>query len=84
MTQLDAEFTTEPFEGERAEPPAHALAARDAVENAGLRCEFGPLGTSVSGAADQVLAALAEAMNAALAHGATRMTVRVERVSQDG
>ncbi|MGH3518654.1 MAG: thiamine-binding protein [Haloechinothrix sp.] len=83
MMRLNAEFTTEPFVGEQDEPPAHALAARHAVEEAGLHCEFGPLGTSVSGTAKQVLAALSDAMNSAFAHGATRVTVRVEQVHAD-
>lgn len=83
MSNLEAEFTTEPFVGEQAEPPAHAVAARDAVEGAGLNCDFGPLGTSFSGSSREVLAALGEAMDSALAHGATRMTVRVERAAAD-
>ncbi|SNR73265.1 Uncharacterized conserved protein YqgV, UPF0045/DUF77 family [Haloechinothrix alba] len=83
MTRLEVEFTTEPFEGERPDPPPHAVAARDAVESAGLRCDFGPLGTSMNGSSQQVLDALNAAIHAALEQGATRMTVRVDRVTDD-
>jgi uncharacterized protein YqgV (UPF0045/DUF77 family) len=82
--RLHAEFTTEPFVGEQDEPPAHAAAARDAVVNAGLTCDFGPLGTAVSGPEQQVLGALNEAISSAFAHGASGETVRVERARADG
>jgi uncharacterized protein YqgV (UPF0045/DUF77 family) len=75
--RLVAEFTTEPFHGE-GEPPAHAVAALHAVEEAGLDCEFGPLGTTVSGDADALVPVLAEVIRAALASGATRVTLQVE------
>jgi uncharacterized protein YqgV (UPF0045/DUF77 family) len=75
--RLVAEFTTEPFHGE-GEPPAHAVAALHAVEQPGLACEFGPLGTTVSGDADALVPALAEVIRAALASGATRVTLQVE------
>lgn len=75
--RLVAEFTTEPFHGE-GEPPEHAVAALRAVEDAGLECEFGPLGTRVIGDADEVVGALADVLRAALSYGATRVTVQVE------
>lgn len=75
--RLVAEFTTEPFHGEGA-PPPHAVAALEAAQDAGLDCEFGPLGTSVRGDADDVVHALADVLRAALAHGATRVTLQVE------
>ncbi|MDP3892921.1 thiamine-binding protein [Nocardioides sp.] len=77
--RLVAEFTTEPFHGE-GEPPAHALAALQAAEAAGLDCEFGPLGTTVRGDADEVVRALADVLRAALARGASRVTLQVEPV----
>src|SRR3981081_2436597 len=46
--ELEAEFTSEPFQGE-GEPPAHAIKARDAAGKAGLTTDFGPLGTTVRG-----------------------------------
>lgn len=77
--RLVAEFTTEPFHGE-GEPPTHARAALEAAEAAGLDCEFGPLGTTVRGDADEVVRALTDVLRAALAHGASRVTLQVEPV----
>ncbi len=76
--RLTAEFTTEPFVGE-GDPPPHASAALRAAEQAGLDCDFGPLGTSVSGDRDDLLPALARVLAAAFANGATRLTLQVER-----
>lgn len=75
---LEAEFTTEPFRGE-GEPPAHAVGAAEAARNAGLSTDFGPLGTSVRGDAETLLAALPAITQAALDGGATRMTLRIQR-----
>ncbi len=75
--QLEAEFTTEPFEGE-GDPPSHAVAALDAVRSVGLECDFGPLGTRLTGDAEVVLQAVHDVMSTALASGATRVTVQVE------
>jgi uncharacterized protein YqgV (UPF0045/DUF77 family) len=80
--RLVAEFTTEPFHGEGA-VPAHAEAALRAAEAAELACDFGPLGTTVRGEGDDVVHALADVLRAALAHGATRVTVQVERDPDD-
>lgn len=77
--RVEAEFTTEPFRGE-GEPPEHATAALAAAREAGLECDFGPLGTSVRGDRDAVLATLASVVAAGLDHGADQITfqVRVE------
>jgi uncharacterized protein YqgV (UPF0045/DUF77 family) len=77
--RLTAEFTTEPFVGEGS-APAHATETLHVVEAAGLSCEFGPLGTSISGDDDVVLPALGRVLVTALANGATRVSVQVERV----
>lgn len=74
--KLEAEFTTEPFRGE-GEPPAHAVNARDAAESAGLAVDFGPLGTTVRGDADTLLDALPAIARAALAGGASRLTLQL-------
>ncbi|WP_199430333.1 helix-turn-helix domain-containing protein [Qaidamihabitans albus] len=76
--ELEAEFTSEPFRGE-GEPPAHAVRARKAAEDAGLTTEFGPLGTSARGEADALLDALPAIARAALDAGATRLTLRMQR-----
>ncbi|NYD40560.1 thiamine-binding protein [Nocardioides panaciterrulae] len=81
--RLVAEFTTEPFHGE-GEAPEHARAALGAVERAELDCDFGPLGTTVRGEDEDVLPALTEVLRAALAHGATRVTLQVEREDVSG
>ncbi|GAA4620533.1 thiamine-binding protein [Saccharopolyspora hordei] len=73
---LRAEFTTEPFEGE-GEPPAHAVAARDCLRDAGLEPDFGPLGTAVAGDRRTVLPALAQVLETALDTGANRITLQV-------
>ena len=74
--RLVAEFTTEPFRGEGA-PPAHALRAWEVVQAAGLTGEFGPLGTQFDGDRDEVLDTLRDVLAAAIAAGASRVTVQV-------
>lgn len=76
--RLRAEFTTEPFHGE-GDPPAHVTAALDAVRTAGLEAELGPFGTAVTGDEDSVYDALPSLLRAAIEHGATRVTLQVER-----
>lgn len=74
--ELRAEFTTEPFHGE-GEPPGHARHARAAAESAGLTVDFGPLGTTARGDADALLDALPVIARAALAAGASRLTLQL-------
>jgi uncharacterized protein YqgV (UPF0045/DUF77 family) len=76
--ELEAEFTSEPFQGE-GEPPAHALKARDTADKAGLTTDFGPLGTTVRGDADALLGALSDIARAAVDGGATRFTLQLRR-----
>ena len=73
--KVRAEFTTEPFHGEDGQPPAHVTAAAAALVDAGFTPDLGPLGTSVEGDGDSVVEAVAAAMKAALAGGATRITL---------
>ncbi len=75
--QLRAEFTTEPFEGE-GDPPGHAVAALKAAERPGVDCDFGPLGTRLTGDAEIVLSAVHDVLSTALSSGATRVTMQVE------
>jgi uncharacterized protein YqgV (UPF0045/DUF77 family) len=77
--RLVAEFTTEPFAGE-GDTPAHATETLHVVEEAGLRCDFGPLGTSITGEDDTLLPVLERVLATALTHGATRISLQVERV----
>jgi uncharacterized protein YqgV (UPF0045/DUF77 family) len=75
---LQVEFTIEPFvEGS---PGPHVQAAVAAAEAAGLAVEFGPFGSAASGDDDAVLAAVDAIVRAALAAGATRVSLQLARV----
>jgi len=74
--RLVAEFTSEPFHGE-GDPPEHARNAWDVVRAAGLDAQFGPLGTSCAGEADDILDTLRTALGAAFDAGADRVRVEV-------
>lgn len=73
--RVRVEFTTEPFHGEDDQLPAHVSASADALRYAGLSPDLGPLGTSVEGEAEVVVDAVSSALKAALAQGATRVTL---------
>lgn len=75
---ISAEFLVEPFE--EGNPGRHVIAAIERVTAAGLSVEQGPFGNSTTGIASTVLPALAEALEAAMAAGATRVTVNVAAV----
>jgi uncharacterized protein YqgV (UPF0045/DUF77 family) len=79
--RVRVEFTTEPFHGEGA-LPSHVAAAAAPLLDAGLEPDLGPLGTSVEGDADAVIAALSRGIRSALDEGATRVTVQVERADR--
>jgi uncharacterized protein YqgV (UPF0045/DUF77 family) len=69
------EFTVEPFvEGV---PGEHVLAALSAVRAAGFEPEVGPFGSSISGELRDVSHAVARMIEAATAHGASRVSVQV-------
>ncbi|MET9110273.1 hypothetical protein [Streptomyces zhihengii] len=77
--RLRVEFTTEPFDLD--EPPAHALAARDVVEGAGLdKVDVGPFGNTAEGGTDEVLDAVGALLREALHNGATRVSLQVNVV----
>ncbi|MGY4768869.1 hypothetical protein ACXC9Q_18300 [Kribbella sp. CWNU-51] len=76
--RLVAEFTTEPFDVEGT-PPAHATEALRAAQEAGLECDFGPLGTQVRGEQELLLPALPDVLAAAFAGGANQVTLQVRR-----
>ncbi len=77
VTHAQLEFTVEPFIA--GEPGAHVLAAVTAAEALGVRVEMGPFGTSATVAIEQVGAACAAVVDAALVAGASRVSVSVER-----
>jgi uncharacterized protein YqgV (UPF0045/DUF77 family) len=75
---LTVEFTVEPFiEGS---PGPHVQAAVEAAEANGLAVEFGPFGTTVSGGDDAtILSTVHGILEAAVAAGATRVSLQLER-----
>ncbi len=76
MVRLRVEFTTEPFDLD--EPPPHALAARDVVQDADLdTVDVGPFGNTAEGGADEVLTAVDALLRKALEAGATRVSLQV-------
>jgi uncharacterized protein YqgV (UPF0045/DUF77 family) len=74
---LTVEFTIEPFVD--GAPGPHVLAAVDAAERSGLAVDFGPFGTVVTGDDEAVLAAVDRILRAAVAAGATRVSLQVAR-----
>jgi uncharacterized protein YqgV (UPF0045/DUF77 family) len=75
------EFTTEPFELDAF--PEHAAAARRVVDEAGLEVSVGPFGTSATGEAEQVMAAVTRLLQAGLGAGASRISVQVSVLPND-
>jgi uncharacterized protein YqgV (UPF0045/DUF77 family) len=74
---LVVEFTVEPFvEGD---PGPHVRAAVEAAEAEGLAVDFGPFGSTVRGEEEAVLAAVDRLVRAAVAAGATRVSLQVAR-----
>jgi uncharacterized protein YqgV (UPF0045/DUF77 family) len=74
---LTVEFTIEPFVP--GEPGPHVQAAVEAAERSGLTMDFGPFGTAVTGDDEAVLAAVDRILRAAVAAGATRVSLQVAR-----
>ncbi|MFF6779833.1 hypothetical protein [Streptomyces sp. NPDC012510] len=81
--RLRVEFTTEPFDLDEA--PPHALAAREVVEEAELDAvDVGPFGNTVEGAAGTVLTAVDTLLRRSLESGATRISLQVNVIAEDG
>ena len=78
--RVRVEFTTEPFHPshDAQHLPEHVTAAAAPFEAAGLGPDLGPLGTSVAGEEQDVVPAMADGLRAALAAGATRVTITVQ------
>jgi uncharacterized protein YqgV (UPF0045/DUF77 family) len=74
---LTVEFTVEPFVA--GEPGPHVRAAIAAAQQSGLAVEVGPFGTSVSGDDARVLDAIDAVVRAAVAAGATRVSLQLAR-----
>jgi uncharacterized protein YqgV (UPF0045/DUF77 family) len=81
--RLRLEFTTEPFDLDV--PPRHAVVAREVVEGGTLDAVVvGPFGNTAEGTADDVVAAVAELLRRTLAAGATRVSLQVSALGEDG
>jgi uncharacterized protein YqgV (UPF0045/DUF77 family) len=74
---LTVEFTVEPFVA--GEPGPHVRAAIAAAQQSGLAVDVGPFGTSVSGDDGRVLDAIDAVVRAAVAAGATRVSLQLAR-----
>ena len=73
---LVAEFIVEPFV--LGNPGRHVISALEAAKAAGASLEFGPFGTLVRADTDDaVLTAVDAAIRAAIAGGATRVSVQI-------
>jgi uncharacterized protein YqgV (UPF0045/DUF77 family) len=77
MPTVRLEFTVEPFVD--GHPGPHVQAAVDAVQHLGLEVVMGPFGSTVDAPTEQLGAAVAQLIDAALAEGATRVWLAVER-----
>jgi uncharacterized protein YqgV (UPF0045/DUF77 family) len=74
---LRLEYTVEPFvEGA---PGPHVTAALEAAGASGLEVEFGPFGTTVTGADAAVLSAADRIVRAAVEAGASRVSLQLVR-----
>ncbi|MEU3963968.1 hypothetical protein AB0F42_29910 [Streptomyces buecherae] len=81
--RLRVEFTTEPFDLD--ETPSHALVAREVVRAADLDAvDVGPFGNTVQGRPDVVLAAVDALLRRSIEAGATRVSVQVNVVREEG
>ena len=78
MAQVRIEFTVEPFVD--GQPGPHVLSAVGAVEDEGLAVDVGPFSSQAVGSAEQAASAVAQLLRAALANGATRVSLQVEVV----
>jgi uncharacterized protein YqgV (UPF0045/DUF77 family) len=74
---LRIEFTVEPFVD--GSPGPHVHAAVEAARAAGLAVDFGPFGSSVVGDDDLVLTTADAVVRAAIAAGATRVSMQIAR-----
>jgi uncharacterized protein YqgV (UPF0045/DUF77 family) len=77
------EFTTEPFDLDEA--PAHAVVAREVIEAAELDdVDVGPFGNTAEGDAGAVLTAVDALLRRSLEAGATRISLQVNVLGEDG
>ncbi|MFE2379198.1 hypothetical protein [Streptomyces sp. NPDC059398] len=81
--RLRVEFTTEPFDLDDA--PPHAVVAREVIQAAELDAvDVGPFGNTAEGGSEEVLTAVEALLRRALGAGATRVSLQVNVIGQDG
>lgn len=81
MGEVVAEFTIEPFDEGR--PGPHVTRAVDAARSSGAEVSMGPFGTTAVGTREEVVDAVAKALDAGLAEGATHVSVAVTNIDSD-
>lgn len=69
------EFTVEPFVP--TEPGPHVLASIETARRRGLDVDVGPFGTTAAGTAEDIADAAKAVITAALANGATRISLQI-------
>ncbi len=80
-TEIAAEFLVAPLvEGK---PGPHVAAAVDAFGAHGLTVDLGPFASSVAGDVDDMAAAIADMVRAAMANGATSVQLRVAATPEE-
>ncbi len=75
MAEVIAEFTIEPFD--EGSPGPHVVKAIDAARASGAEVSVGPFGIRVQGTKDEIVSAVAAALDASLSEGASHVTVTV-------
>jgi uncharacterized protein YqgV (UPF0045/DUF77 family) len=78
MAPVRIEFTVEPFVDGR--PGPHVLSAIAAVERSGLPVDVGPFSSIADVPSEALGSTVAELVRAAFEHGATGLTLRLDRV----
>nr|WP_203644708.1 hypothetical protein [Streptomyces sp. SID14478] len=80
---MRVEFTTEPFDLDEA--PPHAVVARDVIQGADLDAvDVGPFGNTAEGEAGRVLTAVDALLRRSLEAGATRVSLQVNVIGEEG
>jgi hypothetical protein len=77
MATARVEFTVEPFEA--GAPGPHVAAAVAAAQRHGAPVDVGPFGSSVTVPEDFASVVVHDLVHAALANGATRIAIQIER-----
>jgi hypothetical protein len=82
LVRLRLEFTTEPFDLD--ELPPHAAVAGELVKGALESVDVGPFGTTAEGTPEAVIEAVGELLRRTLAAGATRVSLQVSALREEG